>query len=172
MPREKVTVVEVGLRDGLQMLPKTMPTENKVAWLEAERASGVQHFEAASFVPPKLLPQMADAAAVVRHAKRHSDLMVSALVPNLKGALAAMEAGVDMLVVPVSASEGHSRANVRRTPDEMVDEVRRICEARDGRAAARKNYTGVATAFGCTIQGVVSEDEVVRIASAVSKRRR
>ena len=105
MPREKVTVVEVGLRDGLQMLPKTMPTANKVAWLEAERASGVQHFEAASFVPPKLLPQMADAAAVVRHAKRHSDLMVSALVPNLKGALAAMEAGVDMLVVPVSASE-------------------------------------------------------------------
>jgi len=165
MPREKVTVVEVGLRDGLQMLPKTMPTENKVAWLEAERASGVQHFEAASFVPPKLLPQMADAAAVVRHAKRHSDLMVSALVPNLKGALAAMEAGVDMLVVPVSASEGHSRANVRRTPDEMVMEVRRICEARDGTNRSTKIYTGVATAFGCTIQGVVSEDEVVRIAS-------
>ena len=69
MPKEKVTVVEVGLRDGLQMLPQVMPTEGKIAWLDAERASGVRHFEAASFVPPKLLPQMADAASVVRHAK-------------------------------------------------------------------------------------------------------
>ena len=163
MPRDKVTVVEVGLRDGLQMMQQIMPTENKIAWLEAERACGVRQFEAASFVPPRLLPQMADAAAVVRHAKRHSDLVVSALAPNLKGALAAMEAGVDMLVVPVSASEGHSRANVRRTPDEMVAEVRRICEARDATRHNVRIYAGVATAFGCTIQGAVSEDEVVRI---------
>jgi hydroxymethylglutaryl-CoA lyase len=164
MPREKVTVVEVGLRDGLQMLPRTMPTENKIAWLEAERACGVLHFEAASFVPPRLLPQMADAASVVRHAKRHSDLKVSALVPNVKGALAAMEAGADTLVIPVSASEGHSRANVRRTPDEMVAEVRRIREARDAKSRGTRVHAGIATAFGCTIQGVVPEDEVVRIA--------
>jgi hydroxymethylglutaryl-CoA lyase len=168
LAREHVTVVEVGLRDGLQMLPQTMPTENKIAWLEAERASGVRYFEAASFVPPKLLPQMADAASVVRHAKRqttgHADLKVSALVPNLKGALAAMDAGADMLVIPVSASETHSRANVRRTPDEMVTEVRRICEARDATNRTIRVYAGIATAFGCTIQGAVSEDEVVRIA--------
>src|SRR6187402_1821230 len=151
MAREQVTIVEVGLRDGLQMLPQTMPTENKIAWLEAERACGVRHFEAASFVPPKLLPQMADAGAVVRHAKRHSDLKVSALVPNVKGALAAMEAGADVLVIPVSASEGHSRANVRKTPDEMVKEVRRICEARDATNRNIEVYAGVATAFGCTI---------------------
>src|SRR5262245_29592770 len=114
MARERVTVVEVGLRDGLQMLPQTMPTDNKIAWLEAERACGVRHFEVASFVPPGLLPQMADAASVVRCAKQHADLRVSALVPNLKGAVAAMQAGADILVIPVSASEAHSRANVRR----------------------------------------------------------
>ena len=164
MAREKVTVVEVGLRDGLQMLPQTMPTENKIAWLEAERASGIRHFEAASFVPPKLLPQMADAASVVCHAKRHADLKVSALVPNVKGALAAMDAGADVLVIPVSASEGHSRANVRKTPDEMVAEVRRICEARDATNRNIQVHAGVATAFGCTIQGAGSENEVVRIA--------
>jgi hydroxymethylglutaryl-CoA lyase len=169
MPRESVTVVEVGLRDGLQMLPQVVPTERKIAWLDAERSAGVCHFEAASFVPPKLLPQMADAAAVVRHAKRHPDLMVSALVPNLKGALAALEAGADMLVVPVSASEGHSRANVRRTPDEMVAELRRICEARRATGRNAKVYAGIATAFGCTIQGAVSEDEVVRIASGCAE---
>jgi hydroxymethylglutaryl-CoA lyase len=163
--REKVTVVEVGLRDGLQMLPQVMPTKNKIAWLEAERASGVRHFEAASFVPPKLLPQMADAASIVRYAKGHSDLTVSALVPNLKGALAAIDAGVDALVVPVSASEAHSRANVRRTPDEMVAEVRRICEARDAKNHNVQVHAGVSTAFGCTIQGAVSEDEVERIAA-------
>lgn len=151
MLREKVTVVEVGLRDGLQMLPQVMPTTNKIAWLEAERSCGVRHFEAASFVPPTLLPQMADAASVVQQAKQYAELVVSALVPNLKGALAALAAGADMLVVPVSASEGHSRANVRRTPDEMVAELRRICEARDVEAQTVRIYAGIATAFGCTI---------------------
>jgi hydroxymethylglutaryl-CoA lyase len=169
MPREKVTVVEVGLRDGLQMLPQVMPTRSKIAWLEAERASGVRHFEAASFVPAKLLPQMADAASVVESAKRHPELTVSALVPNLKGALGAIEASVDMLVVPVSASKGHSRANVRRTPDEMVAEVGRICEARDAASRTVRVHAGIATAFGCTIQGAVPEDEVVRIAAGCAE---
>jgi hydroxymethylglutaryl-CoA lyase len=163
--REKVTIVEVGLRDGLQILPQVMPTEGKIAWLDAERASGVRHFEAASFVPPKLLPQMADAASVVRHAKTK----VSALVPNVKGALGALEAGADMLVIPVSASEGHSRANVRRTPDEMVAEVRRICEVRDATNRNVRVYAGIATAFGCSIQGDVPADDVVRVAAGCAE---
>jgi hydroxymethylglutaryl-CoA lyase len=167
--REKVTIVEVGLRDGLQILPQVMPTEGKIAWLDAERASGVRHFEAASFVPPKLLPQMADAASVVRHAKADPGLKVSALVPNVKGALGALEAGADMLVIPVSASEGHSRANVRRTPDEMVAEVRRICEVRDATNRNVRVYAGIATAFGCSIQGDVPADDVVRVAAGCAE---
>jgi hydroxymethylglutaryl-CoA lyase len=167
--KEKVTIVEVGLRDGLQILPQVMPTEGKIAWLDAERASGVRHFEAASFVPPKLLPQMADAASVVRHAKTDPGLKVSALVPNVKGALGALEAGADMLVIPVSASEGHSRANVRRTPDEMVAEVRRICEVRDATNRNVRVYAGIATAFGCSIQGDVPADDVVRVAAGCAE---
>src|SRR5262245_53392887 len=163
--REKVDITEVGLRDGLQSLPGVMPTADKLAWLAAERACGVQRFEVASFVPVKLLPQMADAAEVVGAAKAMRDITVTALVPNVKGATAAIDAGADMLVVPVSASEAHSRANVRRSPDEMVAELGRICALRDQSARHVKVEAGIATAFGCTIQGAVAEDEVVRIAS-------
>ena len=166
MAREKVEVVEVGLRDGLQILDRVMPTEDKIAWLEIEHAAGVRRFEAASFVPPRLMPQMADAAQVVAAAKRLPGTTVTALVPNQKGATAAIEAGADILIAPVSASEAHSRANVRRTPDEMVAELGRICEVRDRADRPVRVDAGLATTFGCTIQGEVSEDEVARIAEA------
>ena len=162
MTRETVTVVEVGLRDGLQMLSQTMSTESKLAWMTAEQASGVRHFEVGSFVSAKLLPQMADAASVVGAAKR-LPIRVAALVPNVKGAMAAMEAGADVLVVPVSVSEGHSRANVRKTPDEMVDMVRQISALRDAAPRPVHIHAGLSTAFGCTIQGDVPEREVERI---------
>jgi hydroxymethylglutaryl-CoA lyase len=166
MQREKVEIVEVGLRDGLQILPRVVPTDDKIAWLDAEQACGIRRFEVASFVPAKLLPQMADAADVVAAAKRRPGLMVAALVPNVKGATAAIAAGADILVVPVSASEAHCRANVRRTPDEMVDELRRICTARAAAGRPVRVEAGIATAFGCTLQGEVPEDEVVRIAES------
>lgn len=166
MPRDTVTVVEVGLRDGLQILPQVMPTASKLSWLDSERAAGVRHFEVGSFVPARLLPQMADSANIVTAAKSQPGLVVIALVPNLKGAIAAIEAGADVLVVPVSASESHSRANVHKTPDEMVAEVGRICEARAAISRSTRITAGIATAFGCTIQGDVSEDEVVRITEA------
>lgn len=166
MEREKVEVVEVGLRDGLQILERVMPTDDKVAWLTAEHAAGVRRFEAASFVPPKLMPQMADAAEVVAAAKRLPGVTVTALVPNQKGAAAAVAAGADILIAPISASDAHSRANVRRTPDEMVAELARICEVRDQAGRPVQVVAGLATVFGCTIQGEVSEDEVVRLAEA------
>jgi hydroxymethylglutaryl-CoA lyase len=145
------------------MLSQTMPTENKLAWMTAEQASGVRYFEVGSFVAAKLLPQMADAASVVGAAKR-LPIKVAALVPNVKGAMAAMEAGADVLVVPVSVSEGHSRANVRKTPEEMVDMVRQICAMRDAAPRPVHIHAGLSTAFGCTIQGEVPESEVERIA--------
>lgn len=166
MQREQVEVVEVGLRDGLQILERVMPTEDKIAWLAAEHAAGVRRFEAASFVPPKLMPQMADAAEVVGAAKRLTGVTVTALVPNQKGAAAAVAAGADVLIAPISASDAHSRANVRRTPDEMVAELARICEVRDQADRSVRVVGGLATVFGCTIQGTVEEDEVVRLAEA------
>jgi hydroxymethylglutaryl-CoA lyase len=164
--REQVEVVEVGLRDGLQMLDRVLPTQHKIAWIDAEHACGVRQFEVASFVPAKLMPQMADAADVVVAAKRLPDIHVSALVPNLKGAAAAMALGVESIVIPISVSEAHSIANVRRTPMDMVAQLADIRRLRDERQNPARLHVGLATAFGCTIQGNVREDDVVRTAEA------
>ena len=165
MPREKVTVVEVGLRDGLQMLPQVMPTENKIAWLDAERASGVRHFEAASFVPPKLLPQMADAASVVRQRQ-------ATFRPDRVGAGAEPEGRARR---DRSRRRHAGRPGVRQRspqPRQRAADAGRdggggrphLRGARCGQPQVRV-YAGVATAFGCTIQGEVPEERVVRIAA-------
>jgi hydroxymethylglutaryl-CoA lyase len=161
-----IAVVEVGLRDGLQNIDVVMPTAAKCRWIAAEHACGMREIEVASFVPPKLLPQMADAAEVVRFARTLPGLIVAVLVPNLRGALDAFAAGVHKIGMPVSVSPAHGLANVRKTPAQMIDEVRRVCEARRQRGLDVEIEADLATAFGCTIQGPVPEDDVVRMADA------
>ena len=163
----EVLISEVGPRDGLQAVKAVMPTADKCRWIDALYASGLREIEVASFVPARLLPQMADAAAVVRHALTLPGLTVMALVPNLRGAQAALEAGVHKITLPVSASAAHSLANVRKTREEMVDEVRRIAELCRDTAPHVKMEAGISTAFGCTLQGAVAEDDVVWLATAV-----
>lgn len=158
---ERVIVMEVGLRDGLQSIARTMATDAKKRWIDAAYAAGVRHMEVTSFVPPTLLPQLADAADVVAHARGYADLVVTALVPNVKGAERALEAGVQRIVAPISVSTAHSLANVRKTPDEMIAafaDMRRLCEGRAELVA------GLSTVFGCTLQGDVPREEVARIA--------
>src|SRR5207237_1691494 len=104
---------EVGLRDGLQSIAEILPTEEKIAWLDAEHAAGVREIEVSSFVPPKLLPQLADAEAVVRHALLLPGLTVSALIPNLRGAERGPGLGVHEMNFVLSVSEGHNLSNVR-----------------------------------------------------------
>jgi hydroxymethylglutaryl-CoA lyase len=162
-----VLISEVGPRDGLQSVRATMPTADKLAWITALHAAGLREIEVASFVPATLLPQMADAAAVVRHAITLPGLTVMALVPNRRGAEAALAAGVHKLTIPVSASPAHSLANVRKTREQMVAEVRAIVALRDERAPGVKVEAGLSTAFGCTIQGAVAEDDVVGLAEQV-----
>jgi hydroxymethylglutaryl-CoA lyase len=159
-----VLISEVGPRDGLQSVARTMPTAAKRAWIDALHAAGLREIEVASFVPPRLLPQMADAADVVRHALTLPGLTVMALVPNLRGAVAALAAGVHKLTIPVSASAAHSQANVRKTPEAMIEELCRVVALRDERAPAVKVEIGISTAFGCTLQGRVGEDGVIRLA--------
>ena len=159
-----VLLSEVGPRDGLQSVAATMPTADKLRWIDVLHAAGVREIEVASFVPARLLPQMADAAEVVRHALTLPGLTVMALVPNRRGAEAALAAGVHKLTVPVSASVAHSLANVRKTPEAMVDEVRAISELRRAMAPHVKLEAGISTAFGCTLQGDVPEDDVIRLA--------
>ncbi len=159
-----ILISEVGPRDGLQSVKATMSTAHKCAWITALHAAGLREIEVASFVPPKLLPQMADAAEVVRHALTLPGLAVMALVPNLRGAEAALAAGVHKLTIPVSASDAHSLANVRKTREEMVAEVRRIVALCNELAPQVHIEVGISTAFGCTVQGLVPEDDVVRMA--------
>lgn len=163
----QVLVSEVGPRDGLQSVPRTMPTAAKCAWIDALVAAGLREIEVGSFVPPRLLPQMADTAAVVRHALGHAGLTVMALVPNRRGAEAALNAGVHKLTIPVSASAAHSMANVRKTSEQMLDEVQEIVALRNHLAPQVRVEAGIATAFGCTLQGAVAEDDVIRLAESV-----
>jgi hydroxymethylglutaryl-CoA lyase len=162
-----VLISEVGPRDGLQSIKSIMPTAHKKLWIDALYQSGIREIEVASFVPAKMLPQMADAAEIVRHAKTLDGLTVLALVPNLKGAEAAIQAGVDKITIPVSASAAHSLANVRKTREEMIEEVKRIVEYKNSKAPPVKIEVGISTAFGCTLQGLVPEDEVIWIAEQV-----
>src|SRR5690349_15736026 len=168
---DKVQIREVGMRDGLQSIADIKPTETKLAWLDAEYAAGVREIEVASFVPPKLLPQLADAEAVVKHALTLPGLTVSALIPNSRGAERGLALGVHEMNFVLSVSEGHNRSNVRRGTDESIADFRRVvelCRERGGENRPRVNC-GLATSFGCTIEGDVDEDRVRRIANEVAE---
>ena len=164
MKSSQVLISEVGPRDGLQSVKAVMPTAHKLRWIDALAAAGVREIEVGSFVSASLLPQMADVAQVVAHARTLPGLTVMALVPNLRGAQAALDSGVHKLTVPLSASEAHSQANVRKTRAQMADELRRIAALRDERHPRVRLEAGLSTAFGCTLQGPVAEDEVIRLA--------
>lgn len=168
MSQFDVLISEVGPRDGLQSVKATMPTADKLRWIDALAAAGLREIEVGSFVSPKLLPQMADCAALVQHALRHPGLTVMALVPNLKGAQAALLSGVHKITLPCSASEAHSLANVHKTRAQMVQEVRAVVRLRDELAPQVKVEAGISTAFGCTLQGQLSDADVVWMAEQVA----
>lgn len=162
-----ILISEVGPRDGLQSIDRVMPLEAKKAWIAAEAAAGVREIEVGSFVPPSLLPQMADTAEVVAFAKTIPGLNVVALVPNAKGAARAAEAGVDAMSIPFSMSETHSLKNVRKSHAEMIAEIGAV--ATIARAANIHFAVGLSTAFGCTMEGAIPEDQVVRLAEAAAE---
>lgn len=162
-----ILVSEVGPRDGLQSIDRIMPLDAKKAWIRAEAEAGVREIEVGSFVPPSLIHQLADTAEVVAFAKTIPGLNVVALVPNVKGAARAAEAGVHAMSLPFSMSESHSLKNVRKSHPDMIAEIRQV--AIIARAAGAHFAVGLSTAFGCTIEGPVSEDAVVRLAVAAAE---
>ncbi|NVE95565.1 hydroxymethylglutaryl-CoA lyase [Altererythrobacter lutimaris] len=162
-----ILVSEVGPRDGLQSIERVMPLEAKKAWISAEAATGVKEIEVGSFVPPKLLPQMADTAELVKHAKTIDGLTVVTLVPNAKGAQFAADARVDGVSIPFSMSETHSIKNVRKDHPAMIEEIRAA-------AAIAKEHgihfaVGLSTAFGCTYEGAVDPNAVARLAEKAAE---
>jgi hydroxymethylglutaryl-CoA lyase len=162
-----VVVREVGLRDGLQSIQRILPTARKLEWIADAYAAGQREIEVGSFVPARLLPQLADTAELVAFAKTLPGLRVSVLVPNLKGAEKAIESGVDLMLIPLSASHAHSLANLRKTPDDVVAEVARMRAARDAAGSKTVIEGGIGTAFGCTLQGKVERSEVLRCMQAL-----
>jgi hydroxymethylglutaryl-CoA lyase len=158
---------EVGLRDGLQSIQTILPTARKCEWIADAYAAGQREIEVGSFVPAKLLPQLADTAELLAFAKTLPGLLASVLVPNLKGAERALEGDADLMILPLSASHEHSLANLRKTPDEVVAELARIRAARDASGKKTLIEGGVGTAFGCTLQGEVKPTEVLRLMQAL-----
>lgn len=163
----RAVIREVGLRDGLQSVQTIVPTEHKREWIRAAYEAGLREIEIGSFVPARLLPQLADTAELLAFARALPGLFCSVLVPNLRGAELALAHGADLMLVPLSASHAHSLANLRKTPDEVVAEVARMRAARDAAGASTLIEGGVGTAFGCTIQGQVDADEVLRLMQAL-----
>lgn len=166
MKKHSILISEVGPRDGLQSIKTILPTSAKKAWIEAEARAGCREIEVGSFVPPSVLPQLADTAEIVAFARTLPNLTVAALVPNVKGARNAIAAGAHKISIPFSVSETHSLRNVKRNHEQMFDEVRQIAElVRTLPGESRPHFeAGLSTAFGCTIEGPIPEALVVRCA--------
>lgn len=164
-----VLISEVGLRDGLQSISQTMPTQAKIGWIDATVAAGITEIEVGSFVPAKLLPQLADTAAIVEYGRSVPGLTVAALVPNARGAADALAAGAHKITLPLSCSESHSLANLRRTHAQVIEDARIIAGMiRDLPEGRRPHFEGsLSTAFGCTIEGEVRQRKVVELAEAL-----
>ncbi len=164
-----ILVSEVGPRDGLQSIERVMPTQDKLDWIRAQFEAGTREIEVGSFVPPKLLPQMADTAEVTRRAAALEGLTVAVLVPNRKGLEHALAAGAHKVSIPFSMSESHSIKNVRKTHAQMLTEIGACIELLASLDARQRPAfeVGLSTAFGCTIEGSVPEDRVVRMAEQV-----
>ena len=166
---EAVMVCEVGPRDGLQIAHSVMATAAKIRWIEAIAAAGVREIEVGSFVPPRLIPQMADTGEIVASARTLPGVTVIALAPNLRGAQRALEAGAHRVTIPVSVSEGHSRANLNRGPAEQVAEVGRVVAWVREQGSPVEIEAACSTAFGCSIDGVVPEADVLRVAAGLAQ---
>ena len=164
-----ILISEVGPRDGLQSIAAIMPLAAKKAWIDAEAAAGVREIEVGSFVPAKLLPQLADTAEVVAHARTIPGLTVAVLVPNARGAEAAIAAGAHKLTLPLSVSETHSLANLRKTHGQVLDEARAIAAMIKALPADRRpHFEGsLSTAFGCTLEGAIPDAQIARLAESL-----
>ncbi|MBC8642157.1 hydroxymethylglutaryl-CoA lyase [Caballeronia sp. EK] len=167
--RHRILISEVGPRDGLQSIKSVMSTPAKLRWISALAAAGLREIEVGSFVPPKLLPQMADIREVVAHALSIPDLRVAVLAPNLRGSQSAFEAGVHKVTLPVSVTDEHALANVRKSTAQLIEEVRNIVALRDERFPGIEIEAGVSVAFGCTIAGTVTDDQTMRMCLAMAE---
>jgi len=166
---DQATVREVGLRDGLQLVKRTLPTDIKIEWCQTQAACGFKEVEVTSFVPPKVIPQFSDAVSVLKAAQSIPDMRAAVLVPNLKWGLQALDHGAKKITFVLSVSEAHNMANVRRTTDTSIAEFSELVAERNNRGLQHKVMMSVAlaTTFGCSLQGEVAEQRVYNVAEQV-----
>jgi hydroxymethylglutaryl-CoA lyase len=155
---ERVTICEVGTRDGFQIEPDFIPTEQKIEVVNALSEAGVPRIEVTSFVHPKVVPQLRDAEAVMAAIRRRPGTRYAALVPNDKGASRAVDAGVDAIHTVLSASESHNLANVNMTIAESIDRLRAVAQIAN--RAGVPMQCGISTSFGCPFEGDVPLDRL------------
>ena len=159
---QRVTITEVGPRDGLQNEDRNLPLEQKIELIDRLSATGLTRIEAVSFVHPKAIPQMVDAADVMAGIRRPAGVTYVGLVPNETGARNAIAAGVDEIAVVVSASESHNRSNVNRSTAESLEAIRNVAALATEAGLPWSGY--ISTAFGCPYEGEVDPGRVIEIA--------
>lgn len=165
---DKVILREVGLRDGLQLIKSRLDTDIKLTWIKAQTKTGFTEIEVTSFVPVSVLPQFADAVDVLEGAKKIVDLLPTVLVPNLRGAVMAMNAGAKKITFVLSVSESHNIANVRRSTEDSLAMLRDVIDERNSRNDIIV-ATALSTSFGCSIEGAVNESRLIRITENVAE---
>jgi hydroxymethylglutaryl-CoA lyase len=164
-----ISICEVGPRDGLQIAKTRMTTEAKVQWIAAIAAAGVKEIEVGSFVPPRVIPQLSDTPEVVEKVLAAiPGLTVQALAPNLRGVQNAYHAGVHKISIPISVSDGHSMANLNRTPAQSIEMMREIMAWLGAQPRKVPVVAGCSTAFGCSIDGVVPTAKTVALAKGLA----
>jgi hydroxymethylglutaryl-CoA lyase len=169
MTAEFVSICEVGPRDGLQIAKTRMTTDDKVAWIVSLAVAGLKEIEVGSFVPARVIPQLADTPEIVaRVLETVPGLTVQALAPNLRGVQNAYNAGVHKISIPVSVSEGHSKANLNRTPAQSIEMMQEIMDWLKAQPRKVPVVAGASTAFGCSIDGVVTTAQTVALCKGLA----
>ncbi len=164
-PPDRITLREVGLRDGLQMVDEWPSTKGKRDWIAREYAAGIRHFELGSFLPKARYPAFADVADLITLVAELPDAHGGALVPNKRGAMDGLASGVGELHCVVSVSEAHNRANLNRTREETLTEIAQIIALRDRIPDGPLIGVGLAMSFGCSISGPIDPGEVLKLAA-------
>ena len=156
-----ILIEEQGLRDGLQTLPITIDVENKIEWVNMLIAGGLKRIQVTSFVNPKLVPQLSDAAEVIKRLPQKNDVVFSALVLNLKGVERAIEAGIKHLSISISASNTHSLKNANKTIEAAKEEFKRMVTLALANGITIRG--GIQCAFGCRYEGVIDENLIYNL---------
>lgn len=166
-PEGQITLREVGLRDGLQMVDKFPTTQGKFDWLALEYAAGLRNFELGTFLPKARYPMFADLDMLIAKAMEYPSLHGAALVPNKRGAMDAFASGVSELHCVISASEDHNQANLNRSCADSLTEIRQIIELRNSQHPKISLGVGIAMSFGCSISGEVTPNSVLSLAETL-----